>query len=144
MTGYREPYSAHEFAPERVARNEVASREFNDRSKRPTRGSRPPIGSTSFAGALKMWDRSIDITMAEYRMVRSDARQFAIVPEHLIGDIERIISENDRFAAVIKREGTPAEVAMEETPEASVPGLPRGRSPRRRGIGTPESYSVTA
>jgi len=38
------------------------------------------------------------------------------VPEHLIGDIERIISENDRFAVVSKREGTPAEVSMEENP----------------------------
>jgi hypothetical protein len=49
-------------------------------------------------------------------MVRSDLRQFAIVPEHLIGDIERIIYENDRFAVVSKGERTPAEVAMEENP----------------------------
>jgi hypothetical protein len=38
------------------------------------------------------------------------------VPEHLIGDIERIIYQNDRFALVSKREGTPADVAMEENP----------------------------
>ena len=63
-----------------------------------------------------MCDRTIDITMAEYRMVRSDPRQFAIVPEHLIGDIERIIYQNERFAVVSKREGTPADVAIEENP----------------------------
>jgi hypothetical protein len=45
-----------------------------------------------------MCDRSIDITIAEYRMVRSDLRQFAIVSEHLATDIERIVYETDRFA----------------------------------------------
>jgi len=44
-----------------------------------------------------------------------DPRQFAIVPEHVVGDIERIVSENDRFAVVAKRQGTPADVAIEET-----------------------------
>jgi hypothetical protein len=38
------------------------------------------------------------------------------VPEHLIGDIERIIYQTDRFAVVMKREGTPTAVAMEESP----------------------------
>jgi hypothetical protein len=49
-----------------------------------------------------MCDRSIDITMDEYRHVRMDPRQFAVVPEHFIGDIERIVYENDRFAVVAK------------------------------------------
>jgi hypothetical protein len=52
----------------------------------------------------------------EYRHVRMDPRQFAIVPEHFIGDIERIVLENDRFAVVAKREGTPADVARDENP----------------------------
>jgi hypothetical protein len=26
-----------------------------------------------------------------------DPRQFAVVPEHFIGDIERVVYENDRF-----------------------------------------------
>jgi hypothetical protein len=33
---------------------------------------------------LQMCDRSI-ITMDEYLLVRSDLRQFAIVPDHFIG-----------------------------------------------------------
>jgi hypothetical protein len=56
--------------------------------------------------ALRSCDEVIEITMAEYQDVRSDARQFAIVPEHFIGDIERIVFEND-FAVVAKRAGTP-------------------------------------
>ena len=102
---------------ERMAGNEVASREFNEEIEEAYEGE-PPSNRLDIVCecGLKMCDRTIDITMAEYRMVRTDPRQFAIVPEHLIGDIERIISENDRFAVVRKREGTPAEVAMEENP----------------------------
>ena len=102
---------------ERMARNEVASREFNEEIEEAYQGE-PSSNRLDIVCecALEMCDRPIDITMAEYRMVRSDLRQFAIVPEHLIGDIERIISENDRFAVVRKREGTPAEVAMEGNP----------------------------
>jgi hypothetical protein len=102
---------------ERMARNEVASREFNEEIEEAYQGE-PPSNRLDIVCecALKMCDRPIDITMAEYRTVRSDLRQFAIVPEHLIGDIERIIYQNDRFALVSKREGTPAEVAMQENP----------------------------
>jgi len=66
--------------------------------------------------ALKSCDEVIE--MAEYQDVRSDARQFAIVPEHFIGDIERIVFENDRFAVVAKRAGTPADVVIETDPRS--------------------------
>jgi hypothetical protein len=114
-TGSRSPLMSSR--AERMAGNEVASREFNEEIEEAYEGE-PPSNRLDIVCecALKMCDRTIDITMAEYRMVRSDPRQFAIVPEHMIGDIERIISENDRFAVVSKREGTPAEVAMEENP----------------------------
>jgi hypothetical protein len=65
-----------------------------------------------------MCERTIDITMAEYLLVRADLRQFAVVPEHFIGDTERIVYENDWFAVVAKRERTPADVARDENPEA--------------------------
>ena len=102
---------------ERMAGNEVASREFNEEIEEAYEGE-PPSNRLDIVCecALKMCDRTIDITMAEYRMVRSDPRQFAIVPEHLIGDVERIIYQNERFAVVSKREGTPADVAIEENP----------------------------
>ena len=69
--------------------------------------------------ALDGCGRVIAITVTEYRQVRGDPRQFAIVPEHVVGDIERIVSQDDRFAVVAKREGTPAEVAIEETQRRS-------------------------
>jgi hypothetical protein len=102
---------------ERMTRNEVASRELNEEIEEAYQGE-PPANRLDILCecALRMCDRSIDITMAEYRMVRSDLRQFAIVPEHLAADIERIVYENDRFAVVAKREGTPADVARDENP----------------------------
>ena len=102
---------------ERMAQNEVASRELNEEIEEAYQGE-PPANRLDIVCecALKMCDRSIDITMDEYRMVRSDLRQFAIVPEHLAADIERTVYENDRFAVVAKREGTPADVARDDNP----------------------------
>ncbi|HLW17463.1 MAG TPA: hypothetical protein VKV69_08915, partial [Actinomycetota bacterium] len=63
-------------------------------------------------------DRVIAITPAEYEQIRSDPIQFAVVHDHVIGDIERVLIETDRFAVVAKREGVPAEVAVDEDPRA--------------------------
>jgi len=63
-----------------------------------------------------MCDRTIDITLEEYMQVRMDSVQFAVVPDHFVGNIERIVYENDRFAVVAKREGTPADVARDDDP----------------------------
>jgi hypothetical protein len=83
---------------ERMARNEVASRELNEEIEAAYEGA-PASNRFDMVCecALKMCHRSIDITMEEYLLVRSDLRQFAIVPDHFIGDIERIVYENDRL-----------------------------------------------
>jgi len=100
-----------------MALNEAASREFNEEIEEVYEGE-PPSNRLDIVCecALRMCERTIDITMAEYQDVRSDPRQFAIVPDHFIGDIERIVFENDRFAVVAKREGTPADVARDQDP----------------------------
>ena len=101
----------------RMAQNEAASRELNEEIEAAYQGE-PPSDRLDIVCecALVMCERTIDITMAEYLLVRADLRQFAVVPEHFIGDIERIVYENDRFAVVAKREGTPADVARDENP----------------------------
>jgi hypothetical protein len=58
----------------------------------------------------------IAITTDEYEQVRSDPRQFAVMRDHVMGNVERVVYETDRFVVVAKREGTPAEVATEEDP----------------------------
>jgi hypothetical protein len=102
---------------ERMATNEVASREINDQVEEAHQLD-PPGRRFQMACecALETCGRVITITVDEYRHVRMDPRQFAIVPEHFIGDIEQIVHENDRFAVVAKREGTPADVARDENP----------------------------
>jgi hypothetical protein len=104
---------------ERMALNEAASREINEEIEQVHQDD-PPGRRMRIACecALKTCDEVIEITMAEYQDVRSDPRQFAIVPEHFIGDIERIVFENDRFAVVAKRAGTPADVVTETDPRS--------------------------
>lgn len=99
-----------------MAQNEAASREANEDVDEMHRVD-PPGRRIQIVCecALDGCGRVIAITLAEYRQVRGDPRQFAIVPEHSIEDIEQIVSENDRFALVVKRQGTPADVAIEES-----------------------------
>jgi hypothetical protein len=104
---------------ERMTMNEAAARDVNEQIEQAHQGD-PPDRRITIACecALNSCDRSIEITMAEYQQVRGDPRRFAIVPEHFIGDIEAIVDENDRFAVVAKRLGTPADVAIEQDPRS--------------------------
>jgi hypothetical protein len=102
---------------ERMARNEAASREINEKIQEAYQGE-PPANRIDIVCecARKMCDATIDITLDEYEDVREDARFFVISPGHFVGDIEWIVFENDRFAVVAKREGVPADVARDENP----------------------------
>ena len=61
-------------------------------------------------------DSIIALTEDEYERIRNDPRQFCVIEEHVIPDIEAIVENNDRFAIVAKRQGTPAEVAIRTDP----------------------------
>ena len=100
-----------------MARNEAASREINEKIEQAYQGEPPANRIDIVCECARMTcDAAIDITLNEYEHVRKDARQFAILPGHLVGDIEWIVFENDRFAVVAKREGVPANVARDENP----------------------------
>jgi hypothetical protein len=58
----------------------------------------------------------IAITIAEYESIRADPRQFAVVRDHVMAEVERVVAETDRYAVVAKRPGTPAAVAIQEDP----------------------------
>jgi hypothetical protein len=102
---------------ERIARNEAASREVNEKIEEAYEGE-PPANRIDIVCecARITCDAAIDITLDEYEHVRQDARHFVVFRGHLVGDIEWIVFENDRFAVVAKREGVPADVAMDENP----------------------------
>ena len=101
---------------ERMAKNEAASRKINEKIQEAYQGEPPANRIDIVCECARMTcDAAIDITLDEYEHVRKDARHFVILPEHFV-DIERILFENDRFAVVAKREGTPADVARDENP----------------------------
>ena len=80
-----------------------------------------PLGASTFIiceCGLERCDQLITITKAEYERVRNDPRQFVIVREHLIPDVEQVVFEGDRFLVVRKREGTPAQVATRSDPRS--------------------------
>ena len=103
---------------ERLARNEVLSREINEQLEF---GSAASSGPHRFLRMVcecgnSACDMPIRITVLEYERVRSDPVRFAVVREHVIADIEVVVEENDRFVVVAKRPGAPAETAIEEGP----------------------------
>jgi hypothetical protein len=101
---------------ERMATNEASSREINERIEEAYHGEPPANRIDIVCECARMTcDAAIDITLDEYEHVRKDARHFVILPEHF-ADIEQIVSENDRFAVVAKRDGVPADVARRENP----------------------------
>ncbi|HEX6262662.1 MAG TPA: hypothetical protein VF097_07435 [Actinomycetota bacterium] len=102
---------------ERVARNESTSREINEgiQEAHEDAGPAEQVRMLCECGH-RTCERVIAITLPEYERVRSDGRRFAVVHEHVIPDVEDVVEENERFVVVVKREGTPADVALEEDP----------------------------
>jgi hypothetical protein len=106
--GYRE---------ERVAKNEITSRVINE-GMEAAHESEPQDAYLFFLCecGLEQCGRTVRITKAEYERVRNDPRQFVILRSHLIPDVEQVVSDGVRFLVVTKRDGTPAEVAIQEDP----------------------------
>jgi hypothetical protein len=104
---------------ERVAKNEAVAREINE-------GIEDSTAGRSSQGYLRMvcecgrseCELLIAITVPEYEAVRGDPRTFAVAVEHVIADLELVVSETDRFSVVRRREGTPAQVAEATDPRS--------------------------
>jgi mannose-1-phosphate guanylyltransferase len=102
---------------ERVAKNEAASREINEKIEdaQEETSSGQHIRMVCECGQENC-DRVVAITLVEYERLRGDPRQFVVARDHVMADVERVVSETDRFVIVAKREGTPAAVATDEDP----------------------------
>ena len=102
---------------ERVARNESTTRAINEQIEQAHQAA-PIEGHVRVlceCGRLDC-DRVIAITLVEYESVRADPRQFAVARDHVMAEVEQVVTETDRYTVVAKREGTPAAVAVEEDP----------------------------
>jgi hypothetical protein len=104
------------FREERAARNEVAAREINEAiEEADTRPANSFIHVLCECG-LEDCERVLAITRPVYERVRSDPRQFVILPWHLIAEIEAVVLESDGFLIVAKRGGTPEDSARRTDP----------------------------
>lgn len=101
----------------RIANNEAIAREINEGIEEAL-ASRSPQGHVRMVCECGMADCEllIAITVSEYEDARRDARRFVLVKDHVIADVELVVSETDRYAVVEKREGTPAEIAEGSDP----------------------------
>ncbi len=108
---------------ERVAHNEAMTRDINEDIEQAHTGAGASTGEGGHVrvlcecGRLEC-DRVIAITIAEYESVRADPRQFAVVRDHVMAEVEQVVAQTDRYVVVAKREGTPAEIAIEQDPRA--------------------------
>lgn len=101
----------------RIAKNEAISREINE-------GIEEAMASVSPEGYVRMvcecgrpeCELLIAITVAEYEDARRDARRFVVTNDHVIPDVERVVTQTERYTVVEKREGTPAAVAEMSDP----------------------------
>jgi hypothetical protein len=115
-TLYTGPVGARE---ERVARNETLFREVNERIKQ-VNASLATVQQTDFL--CECGDESctepVSLSMAEYEAVRAEPTQFAVVPDHVVPSIERIVRSNRRYAVVAKTDPDVARVAEIEDPRS--------------------------
>jgi hypothetical protein len=111
--------SAMGFREDRIAENEAVVREINEM----IRSAHESAADISFMHIVcecgyETCGSIIAVTKDEYERIRNDPRQFCVLEEHVIQDVEAIVEDNDRFAIVAKRQGTPAEVAVRTDPRS--------------------------
>jgi hypothetical protein len=104
------------FREERVARNEVAAREINEAIEQTDIRPGSLFIHVLCECGLEDCERVMAITRPVYERVRSDPRQFVILPPHLISEVEDVVLESDGFLIVAKRRGTPEDIAVRTDP----------------------------
>lgn len=104
---------------QRVAKNEALFREVNERIKEVNLevAAHEPADFLCECGSEECTE-PIALTLAEYEAVRSDPTHFVIVPGHEVPDVERVLSQKERFAIVEKAAPAAARIAVEEDPRS--------------------------
>jgi hypothetical protein len=107
---------------DRIVRNEALYRELNERVSEveedlSARGvvEAAEVGEYFCECGLNDCMEKIRLTRTEYEAVRASPFRFAIQPEHLIADVERVVSQNERFTVIEKLEGE-RELVLENDP----------------------------
>jgi hypothetical protein len=112
----------------REARNEVRFRDQNEwiEATSDSYGSQPMMAFVCECGDAGCTE-VIQLTRAEYELVRSVANRFAIAIHHENPEAEVVISESMRFAVVDKIEGVSMRIARDTDPrsDTQMPRDPR-------------------
>jgi hypothetical protein len=108
----------------RRAKNEALFRTLNERLKEledrlDTAAIGAPAGEREEffceCGELDCMAR-MEMTRAQYEAIRAHAERFAVLPDHIDREIERVVEEHERFVVVEKDPGEPAAVARATDP----------------------------
>jgi hypothetical protein len=104
---------------ERVARNEALFREVNERIREVNENG-PSVAETEFVCECGDSECTVPVslTQVEYEEVRREPTHFAVLPGHVVPDIEVVVARNDRFAVVRKNDPQAARIAAREDPRS--------------------------
>lgn len=104
---------------QRAARNEAISREINEGIEAAHRAAESPDYVRMVCECTQAECTSlIVISIPEYEAVRTDARDFAVLNDHVAPDVEMVVRQTERFAVVQKREGDAADIAEAQDPRS--------------------------
>jgi hypothetical protein len=92
---------------DRAARNQDRFRKYNE-DLQPANAAHvwvdPPMPDWVCECANALCSQPVQLSMAEYESVRSDATHFFVAPsrEHVVSDVERVVERTDRYWVVEK------------------------------------------
>ena len=88
----------------RAARNQSLFREVNERIERIGAGRGVELRQIDFACecATAQCAATLPMTFDEYEAVRRVPTHFAVLPGHVVDDVERVVEEHRRFVVVEK------------------------------------------
>ena len=61
--------------------------------------------------------KHVQLTTIEYEAMRSDSRQFAVVPGHVKADFEHVVEQKGRFT-IVRKTGGAGEIAEDMDPRS--------------------------
>lgn len=101
------------------AKNQTVVREMNEWTEEADDvrlGLERPIDAYLCECSDRRCAATILVTRGEYEAVRASSVSFAIALNHENPEVERVVSENERFATVSKFYGVPARIARAADP----------------------------
>ena len=105
---------------ERAARNQALFREVNERLEKLAKAFQDVAQPARFACecANVACVEQMALTIDEYEALRAHPNRFAVLPRHVLPDVERVVAENERYV-VVEKLGKAAEIAIEADPRAN-------------------------